>query len=64
MSRELPFQPVATDELYGDAIQKLGDREELLGADLIVPHRMLKNHVIEKTGIQIFNKILDWKPFE
>lgn len=33
------------------AIQKLGDREELLGADVIVPHRMLKNSVIEKTGI-------------
>jgi uncharacterized protein YndB with AHSA1/START domain len=37
---------------YGDyLIQKLGDREELLGADVIVPHRMLKNRVIEKTGI-------------
>jgi len=33
------------------AIQKLGDHEELLGADVIVPHRMLKNHVIERTGI-------------
>ncbi len=32
-------------------IQKLGDREELLGADVIVPHRMLKNRVIEQTGI-------------
>jgi hypothetical protein len=40
---------------YGEyAIQKLGDREELLGADVIVPHRMLKNHVIEKTGIQSY----------
>jgi hypothetical protein len=37
---------------YGEyAIQKLGDREELLGADVIVPHRMLKNNVIEQTGI-------------
>jgi len=36
------------------AIQKLGDREELLGADVIVPHRMLKNHVIEKTGIESY----------
>ena len=35
-------------------IQKLGDREELLGADVIVPHRMLKNHVIEKTGIKSY----------
>jgi hypothetical protein len=32
-------------------IQKLGDHEELMGADVIVPHRMLKNHVIEETGI-------------
>src|SRR5215216_230112 len=40
---------------YGDyLVQKLGDREELLGADVIVPHRMLKNHVIEKTGIHSY----------
>jgi hypothetical protein len=40
---------------YGDyAIQKLGDREELLGADVIVPHRMLKNHVIEQTGVESY----------
>jgi hypothetical protein len=40
---------------YGEyVIQKLGDREELLGADVIVPHRMLKNHVIEKTGIKCY----------
>ena len=40
---------------YGEyLIQKLGDREELLGADVIVPHRMLKNHVIEKTGIKTY----------
>lgn len=37
---------------YGEyVVQKLGDREELLGADVIVPHRMLKNSVIEQTGI-------------
>lgn len=37
---------------YGEyVIQKLGDREELLGADVIIPHRMLKNQVIEQTGI-------------
>lgn len=37
---------------YGEyAIQKLGDREELLGSDVIVPHRMLKNNVIKETGI-------------
>ena len=40
---------------YGEyAIQKLGDREELLGADVIVPHRMLKNHVIEQTGVESY----------
>ena len=40
---------------YGDyLIQKLADREELLGADVIVPHRMLKNHVIEQTGIRAY----------
>jgi hypothetical protein len=35
-------------------IQKLRDREELLGADVIVPHRMLKNHVLDKTGIKSY----------
>jgi len=40
---------------YGEyLVQKLGDREELLGADVIVPHRMLKNHVIEKTNIKSY----------
>lgn len=40
---------------YGEyVVQKLGDREELLGADVIVPHRMLKNHVIEQTGIKSY----------
>jgi len=40
---------------YGDyLIQKLGDREELLGADVIVPHRMLKNHVIKQTGVKSY----------
>src|SRR5919109_3033392 len=40
---------------YGEyVLQKLGDREELLGADVIVPHRMLKNDVIEQTGIKAY----------
>ena len=40
---------------YGEyVVQKLGDREELLGADVIVPHRMLKNNVIEWTGIESY----------
>lgn len=40
---------------YGEyLIQRLGDREELIGADVIVPHRMLKNHVIEQTGVKAY----------
>jgi hypothetical protein len=40
---------------YGEyLVQKLGDREELLGADVIVPHRMLKNSVIEQTGVKAY----------
>jgi hypothetical protein len=40
---------------YGEyLIQKLGDKEELLGADVIVPHRMLKNNIIERTGIESY----------
>ncbi|HEX6035155.1 MAG TPA: DUF2652 domain-containing protein, partial [Anaerolineales bacterium] len=35
-------------------VQKLGDREELLGADVIVPHRMLKNHVTDQTGVKAY----------
>jgi hypothetical protein len=35
-------------------IQKLADREELLGADVIVPHRMLKNSVTESTGVKSY----------
>jgi len=45
---------------YGEyLVQKLGDREELLGADVIVPHRMLKNHVIEKTHIKSYSLFSD-----
>jgi uncharacterized protein YndB with AHSA1/START domain len=40
---------------YGSyLVQQMGDREELLGADVIVPHRMLKNSVIEQTGIKAY----------
>ena len=40
---------------YGEYIlQKLAGKEELLGTDVIVPHRMLKNNVIEKTGIEAY----------
>jgi hypothetical protein len=45
---------------YGEyLIQKLGDREELLGADVIIPHRMLKNQVVEKTGIKAYALFTD-----
>jgi len=38
---------------YGEyMIQKLAGREELLGADVIVPHRMAKNNVAAETGIK------------
>jgi Protein of unknown function (DUF2652) len=40
---------------YGEyMIQQLGNKHELLGADVIVPHRLLKNHVIEKTGVKAY----------
>ncbi len=40
---------------YGSyVVQQLGDRQELQGADVIVPHRMLKNQVIERTGIHAY----------
>lgn len=40
---------------YGSyVVQQLGDRQELQGADVIVPHRMLKNRVIEQTGIAAY----------
>jgi len=40
---------------YGEyLVQELGGREELLGPDVIVPHRMLKNTVIERTGVAAY----------
>jgi uncharacterized protein YndB with AHSA1/START domain len=37
---------------HGDAIiQKVAGRQELLGSDVIVVHRLLKNDVVEKLGI-------------
>ena len=35
-------------------LQKVGDREEMLGPDVIVVHRMMKNEVKEQTGIQAY----------
>ncbi|MDH4142501.1 MAG: DUF2652 domain-containing protein, partial [Chloroflexota bacterium] len=37
---------------HGDAIiQKVAGRQELLGSDVIVAHRLLKNEVVERLGI-------------
>ena len=35
-------------------IQKLDHHDEMVGADVIVIHRLLKNHVVEKTGIRAY----------
>jgi hypothetical protein len=35
-------------------LQQMGNREELLGTDVIIPHRMLKNKVIKETGIKSY----------
>lgn len=35
-------------------IQKLDSHNEIVGADVIVIHRLLKNHVTEKTGIRAY----------
>ena len=40
---------------YGTAIiQKVAGRQELLGTDVIVAHRLLKNDVVEKLGIAAY----------
>jgi hypothetical protein len=35
-------------------LQTVGDREELLGSDVIVAHRMMKNNVVKDTGIKSY----------
>lgn len=40
-------------------LQKIGDREEMLGADVIVVHRMLKSRVREETGITAYSLITE-----
>jgi hypothetical protein len=35
-------------------LQKIGDSERILGADVIVPHRMPKNHLTEEIGIACY----------
>ncbi|MES2211091.1 MAG: DUF2652 domain-containing protein [Chloroflexota bacterium] len=40
---------------HGEAIlQKVAGRQELLGSDVIVVHRLLKNEVVEKLGIHAY----------
>ena len=40
---------------HGEAIvQKVAGRQELLGSDVIVVHRLLKNEVVEQTGIEAY----------
>ncbi|MGO9179508.1 MAG: DUF2652 domain-containing protein, partial [Candidatus Limnocylindrales bacterium] len=40
---------------HGSAIhQKVAGRQELLGSDVIVVHRLLKNEVVEKLGIKAY----------
>ena len=40
---------------YGSfGVQRLGQYDELVGADVIVIHRLLKNHVTEKTGCRAY----------
>jgi hypothetical protein len=40
-------------------LQKIGDREEMLGPDVIVVHRMMKNHVKEQTGVEAYTLLTD-----
>lgn len=35
-------------------LKKMGDRQELMGSDVILAHRMMKNDVREKTGIHSY----------
>ncbi len=40
---------------YGDyMLQQLAEKEELIGSDVILAHRMMKNQVIEQTDIQAY----------
>lgn len=39
--------------------QRLGGRDELVGSDIILIHRLLKNHVVEQTGIRAYTLYSD-----
>lgn len=40
-------------------IDRLGGHDEMVGADVIVLHRLLKNHVTEKTGLRAYTLFSD-----
>jgi hypothetical protein len=45
---------------YGEfGIDRLGGHDEMVGADVIVLHRLLKNHVTEKTGLRAYTLYSD-----
>jgi hypothetical protein len=45
---------------YGEfGVQKLDAHDELVGSDVIVIHRLLKNHVVEETGIRAYTLYTD-----
>jgi len=45
---------------YGEyAVQKVGDYRELIGSDVNLAHRLLKNHVTEATGLQAYALITE-----
>ncbi|HKI59570.1 MAG TPA: DUF2652 domain-containing protein [Mariprofundaceae bacterium] len=45
---------------FGEYIVKpIGDREELMGSDVILAHRMMKNSVIAETGIHSYLLVTD-----
>ena len=45
---------------YGQyLVQQMGDRKELMGSDVIVAHRLMKNKVKEETGIRSYLLVTD-----
>lgn len=41
------------------ALQRIRDREELVGSDVNLVHRLLKNHVVEQTGFRAYTLYTD-----
>jgi len=45
---------------FGDyMVKKLGERDELMGSDVILVHRMMKNSVVPETGINSYLLMTD-----